>query len=79
MNEVSSKEAYSFIVSNIDLLGTTLLSSEEESLLLEPYEESVMSIDRLNQLLKDVTNWYVRRGYISTRAYFVPQNIQGGI
>lgn len=69
---------YKFNVNSIHIEGASLLDPFVKRKLLQRYEASVLTIDQINQLIAEITNWYIDQGYITTRAYTTPQNIQDG-
>lgn len=66
-------------VNTIDLNGAHRLSVRKRQQLIEPYSEHCLTANDLNRLLSDITNEYLSRGYVTTRAYLPPQDLQDGV
>lgn len=66
-------------VNTIELNGAHLLSVRQRAALLQPFIEQCLSASDLNRLLSEITNAYLKHGYVTTRAYLPPQDLQGGV
>ncbi|MDY0250769.1 MAG: POTRA domain-containing protein [Pseudomonas sp.] len=66
-------------VDSIELSGANILVPRQRTQLLEPFVEQCLTASDLNRLLSDITNAYLKRGYVTTRAYLPPQNLQDGV
>lgn len=62
----------------ITLEGTTLLSDAQRQALLLPWHGGCLGVAQLNELLKDITDHYLHRGYVITRAYLPQQDLNSG-
>ncbi len=58
--------------------GASLLSETDKFTLLDPYQGKCLSAVKLTALQGDLTNHYVRAGYITTRVYFPNQDFSNG-
>ncbi|MCP8350560.1 ShlB/FhaC/HecB family hemolysin secretion/activation protein [Pseudomonas sp. FBF18] len=67
-----------FTIRHIVLEGAEHLGEREQRRLLEPYEGQCLGVGQLNALLKVVTDHYLNRGYITTRAYLPQQDLSSG-
>lgn len=67
-----------FTIRHIVLEGAEHLGEREQRRLLAPYEGQCLGVGQLNALLKVVTDHYLNRGYITTRAYLPQQDLAGG-
>ncbi|KFB98903.1 ShlB/FhaC/HecB family hemolysin secretion/activation protein, partial [Trabulsiella guamensis ATCC 49490] len=67
-----------FTVRDISLNGSTLIKPAAQQKLLSPWLNQCLSMAQLTQLTNDVTDWYVSRGYITSRAFLTEQDISGG-
>jgi hemolysin activation/secretion protein len=65
-------------VVNIRLLGVERFSIEKFDELLARYKNRCLSIGDLNELLEKINQVYFDLGYITSRAYLAPQNLQSG-
>ena len=68
-----------FAIKRIQLHGATLLSAAEQSRLLEPFSNQCIGVEQLNALLKAITDYYLDRGYVTTRAYLPQQDLADGV
>ncbi|QEY58324.1 ShlB/FhaC/HecB family hemolysin secretion/activation protein [Pseudomonas sp. C27(2019)] len=66
-------------VDSIELNGADVLSQRQRTRLLQPFVEQCLTANDLNRLLNDITNAYLKRGYVTTRAYLPPQDLQDGV
>ena len=67
-----------FDISSIELDGSEHLPVISELELVEPYLNQCIDLDKINQLLKAISNWYFERGYITSRAYVAAQDLSAG-
>ncbi len=64
-----------FDVKQIDVRGASLLTSEEIARLKEPYLDRCLYLSDINNLTEAVTNRYIDRGYVTSRAYVPAQDL----
>lgn len=67
-----------FSISTIELDGATHLPVAIEQQLIGPYLNQCIDLDKINQLLKAISNWYFEQGYITSRAYVAAQDLSTG-
>lgn len=65
-------------VNSITLKGSTNLSESAKAMLVKPYMRRCLSMRDMNGLIRDIVNHYVERGYVTTRAYVAPQDLDSG-
>lgn len=65
-------------VRSIRLLGASLIDSSARARLLAPYQGRCLGVAQLNELLKSVTQFYLDRGYVTSRAYLPEQDLTDG-
>lgn len=65
-------------VREIRLSGAANLDARRRERLLAPYTGRCLTLEDINQLLAAITNDYVERGFVTTRAYVPPQDLSGG-
>ena len=70
--------APTFQIEHVKLIGNTVLSEAEVSQIVAPFLGKRLGSNRLNLLLRRVTDAFVSRGLITTRAYLGEQNLGGG-
>lgn len=62
-------------IDHITLKDAVHLSSKERHRILAPYEGSCMGGTNINKLIVDITNYYISKGYVTTRTYIPKQNL----
>ncbi|MBK5539706.1 ShlB/FhaC/HecB family hemolysin secretion/activation protein [Pseudomonas sp. TH05] len=67
-----------FLVKTIELNGAEALSGTERERLLKPYIGQCLGVARLNELLKVITDHYIARGLVTSRAYLPQQDLATG-
>ena len=72
-------EGRCFPVKRIQLQGASLISRAEQDILLKPFIEQCLGVEQLNALLKVITEHYLDRGYVTTRAYLPEQDLADGV
>lgn len=72
------KEQQHFVFKHIRLDGACLLSQDQKNSLISNYLNKPITFQDINELLRDITNFYLKKGYVTTRAYLQPQNINAG-
>nr|WP_321255395.1 ShlB/FhaC/HecB family hemolysin secretion/activation protein [uncultured Pseudodesulfovibrio sp.] len=68
-----------FDVRRINLTGVTLIPVSILDDLTSEYTGRCLTLADINELLKAITNEYVARGYVTSRAYLPEQDISSGI
>ncbi|MCG8294007.1 ShlB/FhaC/HecB family hemolysin secretion/activation protein [Pseudomonas entomophila] len=74
-----SDEGRCFEIHSVELQGATLLSERQRQALLQDYQGKCLQVGQINDLLKRITNHYIDRGYLTTRAYLPQQDLGSGI
>ncbi|MBB1202856.1 ShlB/FhaC/HecB family hemolysin secretion/activation protein [Enterobacteriaceae bacterium 89] len=67
-----------FTVHSIYLDGATLIDSRAQQKLIAPWQNKCLDISRINQLTNAVSDWYISRGYITSRAFLTEQDLRSG-
>ena len=67
-----------FDIHLISLDGATLIKPAVQKKLLSPWLNRCLDMAQLTQLTNNVTDWYVSRGYITSRAFLTEQDISSG-
>ncbi len=65
-------------INKIQVIGSTILSKTEIDALISPLEGKSVTIEQLRQVADKITEIYLDRGYITSRAVLPPQTITGG-
>jgi len=71
-------ETRCFTVKTITLEGAEHLDAAARERLLAPYRGKCLGVAQLNALLKAITDQYLARGFVTTRAYLPQQDLSGG-
>ncbi|AZE12382.1 Channel-forming transporter/cytolysins activator of TpsB family [Pseudomonas chlororaphis subsp. aureofaciens] len=67
-----------FPIQDIELKGADNLSAAEQARLLKPYIGQCLGVSQLNELLKVITDYYLEKGLVTSRAYLPQQDLSGG-
>ncbi|MGN7740288.1 ShlB/FhaC/HecB family hemolysin secretion/activation protein [Pseudomonas sp. 22526] len=67
-----------FPIKDIELKGADSLSASEQARLLKPYIGQCLGVSQLNELLKVITDYYLEKGLVTSRAYLPQQDLSGG-
>lgn len=67
-----------FQIERIDLQGASLIQEGDRAALLDAFEGRCLGASGLNAMLKAVTQFYIDRGYVTTRAYLPQQDLADG-
>ena len=68
-----------FDIHRIDLTGNTVLDSATVEQITQPFLNRELGTNRINLLLRRLTEAFVQRGFVTTRAYLPPQNLKEGV
>ncbi|MHC8412487.1 ShlB/FhaC/HecB family hemolysin secretion/activation protein [Pseudomonas sp. Hz4] len=71
-------DARCFPIKDIELKGADSLSESEKNRLLKPYIGQCLGVTQLNELLKVITDHYIEKGLVTSRAYLPQQDLSGG-
>lgn len=66
-------------VQKIQVVGSTILSAAEINALIQPLEGRSSTLEELKQVADKITEIYLNRGYITSRAVLPPQTLSGGV
>ncbi|NYH26380.1 MULTISPECIES: ShlB/FhaC/HecB family hemolysin secretion/activation protein [Paraburkholderia] len=67
-----------FRIEHIEFIGDTVLGKSELDTIAAPFIGKQLGRNRINLLLRRVTEAFIARGYITTRAYLGAQNLASG-
>lgn len=68
-----------FAINRITVDGNTVLAQKRIDAIVTPFVGHALGSHRLNVLLKRLTDAFVSSGYITTRAFLGPQNLESGV
>ena len=66
-------------VSKINIVGSTILSEDEIARFTKPFEGSSVTLKELRGIAEQITNFYIGKGYITSRAVLADQTINDGV
>ncbi len=67
-----------FPIKDIQLQGADSLSTSDRVRLLKPYVGQCLGVSQLNELLKVITDFYIAKGRVTSRAYLPQQDLSSG-
>jgi hemolysin activation/secretion protein len=67
-----------FTIQRIVLNGATLLDERQQQKLFAPWQGECLDMARINELTNSVSDWYISRGYITSRAFLTEQDLRSG-
>lgn len=67
-----------FVIKQIELKGADSLSVAARERLLQPYSGQCLGVAQLNELLKVITDHYIEKGLVTSRAYLPQQELSSG-
>lgn len=67
-----------FTITRIVLDGATLIDARKQQKLVAPWLNQCLDMARINQLTNTVSDWYISRGYITSRAFLTEQDLRSG-
>jgi hemolysin activation/secretion protein len=67
-----------FAIQRIQLEGADSISARERQRLIAPYQGHCLGVAQINELLKVITNHYLDKGLVTTRAYLPQQDLSQG-
>ncbi|WP_240201756.1 ShlB/FhaC/HecB family hemolysin secretion/activation protein [Pseudomonas sp. PDNC002] len=67
-----------FTIRSIALEGADHLDAATREKLISPYRGKCLGVSQINELLKAITDHYLSRGFVTSRAYLPQQDLSGG-
>ncbi|MGC7841229.1 ShlB/FhaC/HecB family hemolysin secretion/activation protein [Pseudomonas wayambapalatensis] len=74
----ATEDTRCFTIRSITLKGADSLTETERERLLKPFIGQCLGVSQLNELLKVITNHYLDRGRVTSRAYLPQQDLSTG-
>lgn len=68
-----------FMISRIDIDGATKLPAAASAKITAPWANQCLNIPRLTELTNVISDWYISRGYITSRAFLTEQDLSSGV
>lgn len=76
--EAIAESGTTFRIDRIVLAGNTVLTAREATRVLAPFEGKELGAQRINLLLRRLTEAFIAKGFITTRAYLGEQSLASG-
>lgn len=54
------------------------MSPETQHTLVAPWQGQCLGMGKITELLAHISDWYISRGYITSRAFLTEQDLSGG-
>lgn len=67
-----------FTIHTITLSGVTLISAKAQQKLISPWLNQCLDMAKITQLTTAISDWYISRGYITSRAFLTEQDLSQG-
>lgn len=68
-----------FSIHRIALDGATLIDPRQQQKIVRPWLGQCMDIARITKLVNIISDWYISRGYITSRAFLTEQDLRSGV
>lgn len=77
--EEAPESAVKFVLNDIKIDGSEVLTKEEISGITSPYIEQEVTLQNLYDIVNALNDLYQQKGYLTCRAYLPPQTIKNGV
>ncbi|UJD96737.1 ShlB/FhaC/HecB family hemolysin secretion/activation protein [Lelliottia amnigena] len=67
-----------FRIEKITLSGVTLITAKAQHRLISPWEGQCLDMAKITELTTVISDWYISRGYITSRAFLTEQDLSSG-
>ncbi|WP_233207457.1 ShlB/FhaC/HecB family hemolysin secretion/activation protein [Pantoea sp. ICBG 1758] len=67
-----------FPVHHIVIRNASLLSQSQQQNITAPYIHRCLNLTNINSLVHSISDWYMQRGYITSRAFLTEQDLSSG-
>lgn len=78
ITEEIDPDATCFTVNQVEFEGNTLFAPEILDAITLPYLGRCLTLAHINNMVAEVSNLYLENGYVTSRAYIVPQDLSNG-
>jgi hemolysin activation/secretion protein len=81
---IEEQEGVCFNITKIELINIKtnsnklIISNRNKAKILNKYINSCLYLENFDDIIADITNWYIDKGYTTTRVYIKQQNIASG-
>ena len=66
------------MIKRIMVINSTHMSQKEEAAITSPYAGKCLGVDQIEKLMSDLTAFYIKKGYVTTRVYLPAQDLSTG-
>ncbi len=66
-------------ITTVRVEDSTLIDEKEIAKVIGTYEDKDLDVEQIRHAVQDVTNLYRSKGFVTSRAYLPPQDIQSGL
>lgn len=74
----SSSGGPCFTINSIRLEGANHLPASARQTLTQPYQQRCLDLGQIQTLVQQISDWYIERGYITSRAFLTEQDLSQG-
>ena len=67
-----------FTIHTITLSGATLIAENTRKRLVAPWRDRCLDMAKITELTSHISDWYISRGYITSRAFLTEQDLSSG-
>lgn len=78
VTEPATRAGPCFNIHVININNTTLLSDKKQSKFKQSYIGQCLGMDKISQLTREISDWYIHQGYITSRAFITEQDLSQG-
>lgn len=68
-----------FTINRIVLDGATLIDERQQQKIFSPWLNQCLDMPRIHALTNAVSDWYIRRSFITSRAFLTEQDLRSGV
>ena len=78
VTEPATRAGPCFNIHVINIDNATLLSDKKQSKFKQSYIGQCLGMDKISQLTREISDWYIHQGYITSRAFITEQDLSLG-
>lgn len=67
-----------FTIHTVTLTGATLINLKEQQKMFAPWRDRCLDMAAITKLTGTISDWYINRGYITSRAFLTEQDLSQG-
>lgn len=66
-------------IKSVVVENATVIPEKECQALISPYKGKYLSLSDIKEIAKKITEWYLKKGYVTSKAYVPPQDLENGV